>query len=56
MMYTLLIGLIVVFAGLGALLLVGAVILRARSKKRANKPELDSTQVDEITSTWTLLN
>ena len=56
MLYTLLIGVIVVFAGLGALLLVGAVILRARSNKRANQPELNSTQVDEVTSTWTLLN
>jgi hypothetical protein len=56
MLYTLLIGLVVGFAGLGALLIIGAVVLRARSNKRANQPELDSAQVDEITSTWTLLN
>ena len=56
-MYTLLIGLIVLLAGLGALLLVGAVVLRARSKKDGkNLKELDSAQVDEITSTWTILN
>ena len=56
MLYTLLIILVVGFAELGALLLVGAVVLRARSNKRANKPQVNSTQVDEITSTWTLLN
>jgi hypothetical protein len=57
MMYTLLIGLIILLAVLGALLIVGAVLLRARSKKRGeNHKELDSSRVDEITSTWTLLN
>jgi hypothetical protein len=57
MMNTLLIGLIVLLAGLGALLIVGAVILRARSKKHGeNHKDLDSSRVDEITSTWTLLN
>jgi len=60
MAYSILLVLLVLLAVPAALICIALAIYLARRKMNGNKPaltkDLDPSQVDEITSTWNLLN